>query len=531
MRLRSSAGGWVLLLAAAAAARADVRPHALVSDGMVLQRGAKCTVWGKADPGEKVTAKFLDRTAEAAAGDDGVFRAVIDLTAWDGKAGHGPHVLTLSGKNTVEIKDVYVGEVWVCSGQSNMQWTVNASDASDKEAAKSAAANPLVRMFTVERIPQVRPTFDLKGAWKPATPETTTGFSAVGYFFARDLSAALGGVPVGMISTNWGGTRAEAWTRAEVLMELSPAYKAEVEKFRSDVAKTGDAPPPPPAQKGKAAPKPGQNPNAPSVLYNGMIFPVLPYAIKGAIWYQGESNAGKAYAYRDLFPAMISNWRADWKQGDFPFFFVQLAPFMKVTEQPGESNWAELREAQAMTLKLPATGMAVITDLGHEADIHPTPKKPVGERLSLIARATVYGEKVEYSGPVFKEMKVDGNKAVLTFDHVAGGLETRELVPTDERKDAKTKASRGSAWRVKAGSAGVPLTGFAVAGEDRKFHNAKAEIVGDTVVVTCEAVAKPVAVRFGWAQHPVVNLFNKAGLPASPFRTDDWPGMTAPKPQ
>jgi sialate O-acetylesterase len=232
-----------------------------------------------------------------------------------------------------------------------------------------------------------------------------------------------------------------------------------------------------------------------------MIAPLVPYAVRGAIWYQGESNAGKAYEYRTLFPAMIRDWRKQWGR-DFPFLLVQLAPFMKITTQPGDSNWAELREAQYRATKvLPKVGMAVITDVGEENDIHPKKKAPVGNRLALLARKIAYGEGIVAMGPEYKSMKVEGNRAVLTFDNVGAGLECR----------------------------GEKLTGFAVAGADRKFHNAEAEIRGDTVVVHSPAVEKPVAVRFGWANYPVVNLWNKDGLPATPFRTDDWPGITQPK--
>jgi sialate O-acetylesterase len=238
------------------------------------------------------------------------------------------------------------------------------------------------------------------------------------------------------------------------------------------------------------------------VLYNGMIAPVIPYGIRGAIWYQGESNASRANEYRHLFPTMIKNWRADWNQGEFPFYFVQLAPFKAIKQDPAESDWAELREAQLLTAKnLKNTGMAVITDVGDEKDIHPKQKATVGQRLALAARALTYGEKIEPSGPQFDVLKIDGSKAILSFKHVGGGLVAK----------------------------GGPLTGFTIAGADKKWHNATAEIVEDKIFVSCPAVEKPVAVRFGWADYPVVNLWNKDGIPASPFRTDDWPGITLPK--
>ncbi|MBV8593593.1 MAG: hypothetical protein JOZ27_04730, partial [Caulobacteraceae bacterium] len=242
---------------------------------------------------------------------------------------------------------------------------------------------------------------------------------------------------------------------------------------------------------------------------------------------QGESNAGAAHAYRTLFPLMISDWRQQWKQPELPFYFVQLASFMAVKKEPGDSAWAELREAQLMTLKMPNTGMAVITDLGSEYDIHPTPKRPVGERLALIALAKTYGEKVEYSAPHYTGLKIEGNKAILSFDHAEGGLVARELVPTQGHKDNKGEVR--AAWRVKEGSEDAPLVGFTIAGKDHVFHPAQAEIAGTTVAVTSDAVTDPVAVRYGWADHPIANLFNRAGLPASPFRTDDLPGVTMPK--
>jgi len=483
------------LLLPLSAAKADVKMHALCNEGMVLQQKSKATIWGSAKPGEKVAVSFRGSDVSTTADNDGKWSVKIG----SGDAG-GPFDMTIAGSNKIEYKNVLVGEVWVCSGQSNMEWSVNASDEADKSYAKSAPHNPMLRMFTVKRTPLTKPTTETGGTWTEAKPETVGGFSAVGYFFGRDLQAKLK-VPVGLIHTSWGGTRAEAWTRKEVLDE-SPLFSHEHKNTQKD-----------------------GNPNGASQLYNGMIAPVVNYTIAGAIWYQGESNAGQAWKYRTLFPMMIENWRKDWGQGDFPFYFVQLAPFTRVSKGPVESNWAELREAQLMTLKLPKTGMAVITDLGDEYDIHPTPKRPVGERLALIARANVYGEKIEYSGPAYKSMKAEGNKAVLSFDHVGGGLTSKEMVVGK----LKPSATNEGAWRAKEGSEGAPLVGFTVAGEDRKFVPAKAEIVGNTVVVTAEGVDKPVAVRYGWSNHPVVNLFNKEGLPATPFRTDEFPGITQPK--
>jgi sialate O-acetylesterase len=475
-----------LMLAALAAAllvsatRADVKPHPLFSDGMVLQQGTNCPVWGTAAAEESFDVCLSDeRTAEALAAAasvadaGGQWRVVIPTGQV--KAG-GPYRLTIRGKSTVTIKDVYVGEVWIASGQSNMEWSVNAATGADE--AKKNAKNPQLRLFTVKKTataaPQTTvPVDDYNGKWLEAGPDTIGRFSAVAYYFGRDLQKSLG-VPVGIIHTSWGGTASEEWTSMKNL-EAHPEHLG-THKYPSG---RGD-----------------------SMLYNGMIAPLIPYAIAGAIWYQGESNAGRAELYRTGFPLMIQNWRDDWKQGDFPFLFVQLAPYSPRGDEPPDPDWARLRDAQLETTrKVRNTAMAVITDVGEAKDIHPKKKEPVGHRLALAAEALAYGKKVEYSGPVFKKMMVEGDKAVLTFTHTGGGLEARD----------------------------GPLTGFTVAGEDRVFHKAEAEIKGDTVVVSSKEVAQPVAVRYGWGNYPVVNLWNKAGLPASPFRTDDWP-KSAPAP-
>jgi sialate O-acetylesterase len=479
---------WAAVMVAAAAwlcpaARADVKPHALFTDGVVLQQGMNRPVWGTADKGEEITVTLEagDKVEAKGKSDDETGKRKVELPAL--KAG-GPYTLTIQGKNTVTLKDVYVGEVWVCSGQSNMEWPVSAS-ANPKETI-AHSANPKIRLYTVPHRVSDKPLADidrpegnkLAARWLECGPDTIERFSAVAYFFGRDLQKALG-VPVGLINTSWGGTLAEAWTSRAGLegnADLKGLLPGETIR-------------------------PGQ-PNQGTVLFNGMIAPLIPYAIKGAIWYQGESNAGRAWQYRTLFPAMIQSWRDAWKEGDFPFLFVQLAPFQATTTVPEQSAWAELRDAQLHTSRtLPATAMAVITDAGETSDIHPKRKAVVGARLALAARALAHGEKIEYSGPVFESMTVDGNKAILSFKHVGKGLEAR---------------------------GGLPL-GFTVAGEDHKFYNAHAEIKDDKVVVWNDKVEKPVAVRFGWASYPVVDFWNKDGLPASPFRTDDVPLTTQPK--
>jgi sialate O-acetylesterase len=520
------------LFLAGPAARADVKPHALFSDGMVLQQGIICPIWGTASPGEEITIEMTaDRPlrTKIEADKDGKWQFVFE----SGKPG-GPYTMTLTGKNTITINDIYVGEVWVCSGQSNMEWPLRAT--ADAEKAIENPKNPKIRLFTVAKATSKTPRSDVVGKWSECSPDTVGGFSAVAYYFGRDLQKTLN-VPIGLIHTSWGGTVAEAWT-AKPALEADPdlkyladnftralenydkaidPYLEALEKYVAAAKKARaegqEVPPPPPSP-----PNPAGNPNSPTVLYNAMIKPLQPYAIRGAIWYQGESNAGRAYEYRTLFPTMIKNWRTDWAQkdekwrkeilgqkgefADFPFLFVQLAPWQAIVNEPQESAWAELREAQLFTsLKLKNTGMAVITDVGDPKDIHPKQKEPVGARLALAARAIAYGEKIVYEGPLFDHLAVDGNKAVLSFKNVGKGLEC----------------------------GGEALQGFTIAGEDRKFHNAKAEIKGDQIVVWSDQVEKPVAVRYGWANCPVVNLWNKDGLPASPFRTDDFPMTTAPK--
>lgn len=508
-------------------ARADVAPASIFTDHAVLQRDRPIIIWGTAEPGEQVRASLSNdsrASGSTQAAADGRFKLEIPP-----QPAGGPYTLTIQGKNKVELRDVLIGEVWICSGQSNMEWPLRSSFAPEKAIAE--AANPKLRLFTVTRSTALEPQRSVKGSWQECTPQSVESFTAVGYYFGRDLQKALG-VPVGLIHTSWGGTPAQAWAskgslnsepklryyHEQLEKSLSPqardaaksAYEAALKKYEDALAKHKEAvakakeegKKPPQAPRKPQFTEAGRGPGNPSVLYNAMIAPLVPYGIRGAIWYQGESNAGKAYEYQTLFPLMIQDWRQQWKQGDFPFLCVQLAPFKKIESQPTESDWAELREAQLLaTKKLPAVGMAVITDVGEENDIHPRKKEPVGARLSLLARKLAYGQDITAMGPVYKKMHAEGNQVTLSFDNLGAGLECH----------------------------GSKLTGFTVAGSDRKFHPADAQIRGDTVVVTSPEVEKPVAVRFGWTNYPVVNLWNKDGLPATPFRTDDWPGVTQDK--
>lgn len=641
-------------------ARAEVRVPALVGDNMVVQQGVRVRVWGTASPGERVTVLMAGSGAEATAGADGRWQARIGPFA----AG-GPHTMTIAGSNTITVRNVLVGEVWVASGQSNMEWPLRQTDGADEEAARANV--PEIRMFTVARAASAEPLDDVNGQWVVASPESVPHFSAVAYYFARELHRELK-VPVGIVHSSWGGTPAEAWTSRGAL-GANPELARFVEAFDSakanlaaaqreyEVARAawerkhrlqdlgnrgfeqGWAGPSagdgweamklpqlwesaglgldgavwfrrevdvPAGWAGKdltlslgaiddfdvtyvngtqvgatgaetpgswtrprvytvpgalvksgrnviavrvfdnfggggfggqpvdmwlgpkdasasdrrdlsgewaykvelrvdpriadsatepVAPPGPDNPNSPTVLYNAMIAPLTPYAIRGAIWYQGESNVGRARQYRTLFPAMIADWRRAWGLGDLPFYFVQLANYLPRREAPSDSAWAELREAQLATLTTPNTGMAVAIDIGEAGDIHPRNKRDVGRRLALWALAKTYGKKIEFSGPLFQSMTVEGSRVRLRFSNAVG------LRP----------------------AGGGELAGFAIASKDRRFVWARAKIDGDSVVVWSDEVTSPVAVRYAWADNPAATLVNGAGLPASPFRTDDWP--------
>jgi sialate O-acetylesterase len=479
------------------ALRAEVRPNSLFSDGVVLQRGGSVPVWGMASDDEKVTVSFQGQTVSTTAQDG---RWVVKLKHL--KAG-GPFTLTITGNNSIVITNVLVGEVWLCSGQSNMAFPLSRAD--NAQEAIAAAGDPELRLYTVPHGATNSPLTDAPSAWKECTPETAAPFSAVAYFFGRDLRRALK-VPVGLIHSSVGGTPAEAWTSHQTL-ENDPALKgilesyaekmktydsaAAAEQHQKALARHKDALAKAKAEgkKAPAAPRapadPSRSSSRPSGLYNAMIAPLEPFAIAGVIWYQGEANANRATEYQTLFPAMIRNWREAWGQGDFPFLFVQIAPHQNMTP--------EIREAQLVSWqKVPRTAMAVITDIGNETDIHPTKKEPLGDRLALAARAIAYGQKLEYSGPVYRSMKVKSNQVILSFTHVDGGLVA---------KDGELK-------------------GFTVAGADRNFTSATAKIEGKNVIVESPSVTAPTAVRYGWSSTPDVNLFNQQGLPATPFRTD-----------
>jgi sialate O-acetylesterase len=625
-------------------AQGSVKPAKIFSSNMVLQKGIENTIWGWADKNETVSILLNGKTVKAKPAKDGKWMAKLPAMEYG-----GPYTMTLRGKNTIELTNVMIGEVWICSGQSNMEFAVNNTKNAAEEIAN--ANYPNIRFFTVPKKVSQQPVADVEnGEWSVCSPKTVPGFSAVGFFFGRKINQDLN-VAIGLIHTSWGGTDVETWISGETMkndpdlagrwnelqkVDLSN-YEASVKEkvktllgefptkdnglqsgfiqpgFDDSSWKTIQAPRLWEEQGytgidgiawyrksfiltkeqasadlllslgkiddsdicwvngnevGKtlaynsdrnynvpvSALKEGKNviaikvtdtgggggiygtpddlfvrsgstkislagdwkikftevstnistgPNEyPTLLYNGMINPILPYGIRGAIWYQGENNASRAKQYRRLFPGLITDWRNKWQLGDFPFIWVQLANFMAPVDQPSESQWAELREAQSMTLKLPNTGMASAIDIGEGNDIHPKNKQDVGIRLALNALKMTYGKDIVYTGPTYESMKVNGRQVTVNFNHTGTGL--------------KVKSKYGY------------INGFSIAGSDKKFHWAKASLMNDnSVVLYSDAVALPVAVRYGWADNPDdLNLYNSGKLPANPFRTDDWPGIT-----
>lgn len=495
-----------LLLLLVFTSKAQVKQNIIFSDNMVLQRGVSVPVWGIAKDGETVTVAFAGQKQNAVAKNG---KWMVKLNPL--KEG-GPFTMTITASNTITIKNILVGEVWICSGQSNMERQLgprNGQPLIDNwiEEAADGINYPNMREFSVQHIASDTPLAEVKAKWIVCDSVTSKNFSAVGYFFGRELYKKLK-VPIGLIHTSWGGTPAEKWTSREML-EAAPELKVLVDvydkaiknypdtlkKYRANesdllakwaadtlIAKQNNKPlprkPAPPVNLAKSGDCGG--------LYNAMIAPLIPYAFKGVIWYQGESNSSRAKQYQTLFPTMITDWRNKWQQGNFPFLFVQIAP--------NNGNSPELREAQLLTMQnTPNTAMAVITDcVDTTFNLHPAQKKPVGERLALAARALAYGEKIEYSGPIYQSMKIDGNKIILNFTHVGKGLVAKD----------------------------GDLKGFTIADSNKKFVPAKAEIKGNSVVVFADSVPNPITVRFGFINKPIANFYNKEGLPASPFRTD-----------
>ena len=501
----------LFLVALANVATADVKLPSLFSDHMVLQRQTTIPVWGWADPGEKVSVALGDQQQTATADADGKWS--VTLAACEGA---GPLTLVAKGKNTVQVADILVGEVWLCSGQSNMAMSVASSASFPDE--KAAADHPQIRMFTVNRATAETPQPQCKGSWQVCSPDTVGGFSAAAYFFGRELHQQLK-VPVGLINSSWGGTPVQAWTclaAQQALPELRPmldSWDQQIKNYDPEAAKTRyekllaawKEQAQKAKQSGKEQPRrpqppvdPRESPHRPASLYNGMIEPLAPFALRGAIWYQGESNAGgpTANLYGLQLSTMIRTWRQRWGQGDFPFEWVQLPNFRAPQQAPVEtSGWVIVQEQMRKTLCEPNTGMAITIDVGEANDIHPKNKQAVGKRLALWALGTTYGQELVYSGPLYKSMSAQDGKIAIKFEHAGKGLK----------------------------AAGDKLKGFAIAGADRKFVFAEAQVAGpDTIVVSSGEIAQPAAVRYAWASNPDANLVNSAGLPASPFRTDEW---------
>ena len=509
--------GAVLAAAVAAPAGADVTLPHIFGSHMVLQRDREVPVWGWADAEEKVSVKIGDKPAVAAtANAKGEWR--LSLPAMP--AG-GPFTLTVAGKNTLALEDVLVGEVWLCSGQSNMEMVVRSCNDFEKEIA-GAAVFPQIRHIKVPRVPKSLPEKDFQGQWEVCGADTAGNFTAAGYFMARELYKELK-VPIGLVNSSWGGTRIEPWTPPvgweglEALESIhksvlladprTPLYKETLGKYLDALDGWSKGAREAMAQEKMVTPAPaypadlvamGERPNPhglPGTLYNGMIHPLVPFALRGAIWYQGESNHGEGMLYTEKTKALVAGWRKVWGQGDFPFYYVQIAPYRYGEEDP--YRVATFWEAQAAALSIPNTGMVVTTDIGNVNDIHPKNKQDVGRRLALLARAKDYGRKnLVCSGPTFKELALEGDKLRVRFENVGGGLASRD---------------------------GKPLTHFEVIGEDTDFVAAQAAIEGDAVVLSSDKVKKPLAMRFSWHRNAEPNLMNKEGLPASAFRAGKVP--------
>jgi sialate O-acetylesterase len=553
-----------LLIALALTAHAEVKTPLLFSDHMILQRDHPVKIWGWADPGEVVNITFGPSHATATAAPDGTWLTTLPSMP----ANATPQTLTISGKNTLTFQDVLVGDIWVCSGQSNMERSLQFVDYTDADLA--TANDPGLRIFRVVSRSAISPQADFQPwngkQWMVGTPKDVLSFSAVGFYFGRELRKDLK-IPIGLMDSSQGGSMAQLWVSLQAIQknvnadydfrgwleqhdELvadypqrladypaakvkydqdlkqynqdlanDKAYSAQLATWQAafDQAAKDGTPRPQKPKPPRPAPKEPQLPDGGPFgnfmvgnLYNSMINPMINFTIKGILWYQGESNGGAGgKQYRVLLPILINDWRTRWGQGDIPFFIVQLpninAP-QKLPVQP-KDPWVALRESQAHALTLPNTAMATTIDIGDPYNVHGKDKKDIGYRLSLIARHNVYGENIVYEGPTYKSMSVEGKKISLTFDHTGSGL-TIGAAPWSPTGVLTPVASE--------------LKGFAIAGPDHKFFWAKATIAGDHVIVSSDEVPHPVAVRYGWADNPPCNLYNKEKLPATPFRTDDW---------
>jgi sialate O-acetylesterase len=517
--------GLILLSASVASAipaLADVRLPRIFTDDMMLQRDQPVRVWGWADAGEEVSVGLAGNNAATKADANGGWN--VELPAL--KEGENLE-LTVTGQTSLTLKNIIVGDIWVCSGQSNMEMTLGGCLGADEDI--KAADLPKIRRIRVEKLQSGQPEPDAPtpNRWQICSPQTVGGFTAVGFYFAREIEAKTG-VPIGIIDTNWGGTRIEPWTAPEgialvpELKEVSEALDAETKAYREQLPKELDkvenwlALARAALANETAVPSGPQTPMPPvrgwSGMYNAMIHPLVRLPIKGALWYQGESNGEEGETYFQKMRALVGGWRAQWGQGDFPFYWVQLASFQDPIEDPaGGNGWAKLREAQTKALSLPNTGMAVILDtvpFEQRGDIHPKNKFDVGYRLARWSLGRDYGQNEQaISGPLFQSLKIEGEKARLEFEHVGTGL----MVGKKEGRNPAVEDNEGRLQR------------FAVAGADMKWFRADAVIDKNSVVVSSPEVKEPVAVRYAYEMNPVgANLYNRDGLPAGPFRTDNW---------
>ena len=502
-------------LACALVARAELKLPAIIGDHMVLQQKQANPIWGWDTPGTQITVQFAGQSYAATAGTDG--RWTVKLAPADANA--TPRTLAIAGTSKRDVQDVLIGEVWMCSGQSNMGFKLSQDWNGDIEAAASKLPN--LRLISVPTVGTQELKSDFKGQWKASTPESAKTFSAVGFLYGRYLHEILN-VPVGLIDNSWGGSAAEAWVRRETI-ENDPRFKtlmaatakkeaellSETGKaaFAKSIAEWKIAAAKAKAEKAVAprAPTDWLTGNSrPGNIFAGMVNPTLGYGMKGVIWYQGESNASRAYEHAMLFPFLIEQWRKEWGQGDFSFYWVQLADYKPERSAPGESDWAELRETQTKTQSLAHTGQAVIIDLGEGKDIHPRNKHDVAARLVRWALVKDYGLKFPYRSPEYKSMTTAGNKVTVTLDCFGSSIRAFDVA------DAR---------------------GFAICGEDKIWHWASGKVVApDKVEVWSDEVPAPIAVRYAWADNPACNLFSNDGLPVTPFRTDDFDMTTKPKP-
>jgi sialate O-acetylesterase len=528
----------ILLLGAVAgccaACHADVRVPAIIGEHMVLQSGGQTPICGLADPGEAVSVSVGDAKATTTAGPDSKWQVIFSGL----KPSATPVTVSIAGNNTLTYQDVLIGDVWLCSGQSNMALPLRRVLGRDVNNPQGLgqANHPRMRLFKQPKDTVLDPQPDGKGSWVVCTPNEAREFSALGYFFGREIHLSEK-IPVGLINACRGGSSGQMWTSLEALKSepaLAPylkqivAARTDYPQRKADYLKWKEATARWPETlkrweiesakalaDGKPAPaRPEQPPRTlarpegmdawednvmalPTVLFNSMIAPIIPFGIKGAIWYQGEGNADQWELYRTLFPAMVRDWRKRWDRGNFPIYTVQLSSYHPPRAEPGESNWAAFREVQTQLQTIvPNSGMAVTIEIGNADDIHPLTKAEVGRRLALVARAKTYGHQIEFSGPLYERMEIKDNTVVLHFTQVGTGL-----------------VAKG----------GEPLKRFAIAGADQKFIWGDARIVDRTVVVSSPQVPKPVAVRYAWDINPDgCNLYNAADLPASPFRTDEW---------